>query len=231
MDIALVIGDGAAPEMMRPAIRIASDAAQKKDNLILVWEDIPMGSSAFKLYGDTLPKGAIERVEAIGTLFFGGVDDPKFDNTVGMVMPETKPEARCVIQLRKKLGLSLVFQNRHGAIAEDFAKDAPTSKGLMACGAINPNTKAAMFANGAGTEPELADLDIANPIGCILAAAMMLRYIDAPKAASVIENAVMFVLGVGYRTADLVGPKGCDKSLLVGTRQMGELVSTAIAKM
>lgn len=63
-----------------------------------------------------------------------------------------------------------------------------------------------------GSAPDIAGKGIANPIGTILSAAMLLRYsLGLDKAASAIETAVRKVLdspkagGYGLRTADLGG--------------------------
>lgn len=105
--IALVPGDGAAPEMMQVATKIAQDAARLND-LELIFEETPMGWAAYEQYGDTL--GAFDRAVEIGTIFFGGVGDPQFDNTIGKDKPEMKPEARTLLKLRKEMGLLLNFR-------------------------------------------------------------------------------------------------------------------------
>ena len=69
--------------------------------------------------------------------------------------------------------------------------------------------------------------DIANPIGTILAAAMMLRYsFDMAAEADCIESAVSAVLEAGYRTGDIFSP-GCTQ---VGCREMGRLVTEHLKK-
>jgi len=55
-----------------------------------------------------------------------------------------------------------------------------------------------------GSAPDIAGQGIANPIGTILSAAMMLRYsLGLEKEACGVENAVAAILDDGYRTADL----------------------------
>jgi len=63
-----------------------------------------------------------------------------------------------------------------------------------------------------GSAPDIAGKGIANPIGTILSAAMLLRYsLGLEKPAQAIERAVQRVLdgvdkgGLGLRTADLGG--------------------------
>lgn len=107
--IALVKGDGSGPEMMEVACNIAIEAANK-DGIEIVFEETPMGWNAYHKFGDTLPKESFERAVEIGTIFFGGLGDPEFDNTIGVEKPEMKPEARCLLALRKKMGLLLNFR-------------------------------------------------------------------------------------------------------------------------
>lgn len=107
--IALVKGDGSGPEMIAVACRIAIEAA-KMDGINIIFEETPMGWNAYEEYDDTLPKQSFERAVEIGTIFFGGVGDPKHDNTIGAEKPEMKPEARALLALRSKMGLLLNFR-------------------------------------------------------------------------------------------------------------------------
>ena len=68
-------------------------------------------------------------------------------------------------------------------------------------------------------------MDIANPIGTILSAAMMLRFsLDLDKEADAIEAAVKQVLNDGIRTVDIMS-EGCKQ---VGCTQMGQYICDAI---
>ncbi len=78
-----------------------------------------------------------------------------------------------------------------------------------------------------GSAPDIAGQGIANPIGTILSAAMLLRYsLGLGKPAAAIEAAVRKVLdlpsagGYGLRTADLGGK--------VGTTELGDKVIEAL---
>ena len=75
-----------------------------------------------------------------------------------------------------------------------------------------------------GSAPDIAGQDLANPIGMILAAAMMLRYsLDMPAEAAAIEEAVNKTLESGLRTGDIME----EGKTRVGCKAMGE----AIVKM
>lgn len=117
--------------------------------------------------------------------------------------------------------------NEHGDVLSDGAAAASGGMGMMCSSAVNPDTGAAMFESGAGTAPTLAGKNIANPLGRILTAAMMLRHIGASNGANAIEKAVNRVLVDGWRTADLASPS--DKpEMILGTMEMGEKVLSVI---
>lgn len=107
--IALVTGDGSAPEMMAVACAIVT-AAANRDGIEIVFEDTPMGWNAYHKFGDTLPASSLERAIELGTIFFGGVGDFENDSTIGAKQPEMKPEARALLAIRKKMGLLLNFR-------------------------------------------------------------------------------------------------------------------------
>jgi len=102
--IAVAMGDGAAPEMMRLALNVAYEAA-KLDEISLNYVSTPMGWNSYEDSGDTLPKESLEKATEIGILFFGGVGDPIYDRELGKKRPEMMPEARCLLTIRSKWGL------------------------------------------------------------------------------------------------------------------------------
>ena len=70
-----------------------------------------------------------------------------------------------------------------------------------------------------GSAPDIAGQGIANPIGTILSAAMMLRYsLGLEQEACGVENAVAAILDDGYRTADLAQ----DGQSAISTAEMTE---------
>lgn len=107
--IALVTGDGSAPEMMAEATKVVDCAAQL-DGVEIDWVPTPMGWRAFEQFGDTTPEESMETALRIGTVFFGGVGDPSMDTTAGKKQPEMMPEARALLPIRKHLGLLLNFR-------------------------------------------------------------------------------------------------------------------------
>ena len=102
----------------------------------------------------------------------------------------------------------IVTENLFGDILSDEASMITGSIGMMASASLGEGTRG-MYEPIHGSAPDIAGKDIANPIGTILSAAMMLRYsLDLPEEAGCIESAVDRVLDAGYRTADIF-EEGC----------------------
>jgi 3-isopropylmalate dehydrogenase len=78
-----------------------------------------------------------------------------------------------------------------------------------------------------GSAPDIAGKGIANPLGAILTAAMVLRHsAKLEQDALAVETAVRKVLEQGYRTADLVrGQQG------VSTQEMGRQMQQALSEL
>jgi len=96
----------------------------------------------------------------------------------------------------------LLSTNMFGDILSDAAAALVGSIGLIPSASFG--TAAALFEPIHGSAPTLAGKDVANPIGSILSASMMLR--DAfglGLEADWVEQSVSRVLSAGYRTADL----------------------------
>jgi 3-isopropylmalate dehydrogenase len=83
-----------------------------------------------------------------------------------------------------------------------------------------------------GSAPDIAGQDLANPIGTILSAAMLLRWsLGRADVADAVERAVGGALDAGYRTADL-WPRtaaAAEACVRVGTVGMAEAIVARIA--
>jgi hypothetical protein len=80
-----------------------------------------------------------------------------------------------------------------------------------------------------GSAPDIAGRGIANPLGAIATAAMLLRFTARLEdEATDVEVAIRNVLDNGYRTRDIAS--GADTSLS-STSEMGQMVSEAIAEV
>jgi len=130
----------------------------------------------------------------------------------------------------------LVTENLFGDILSDEAAVIAGSLGLMPSASVGTRTTAhgrhGLYEPIHGSAPDIAGKDLANPLGTILSAAMMLRWsLGQEAAATTIEEAVDAVLDAGYRTRDLLpAGGGSDGALtLVGTREMARLIGERIA--
>ncbi len=118
----------------------------------------------------------------------------------------------------------ILTENMFGDILSDEASMVTGSIGMLASASLN-DSKFGLYEPSHGSAPDIAGLDIANPIATILSAAMMLRYsFDLDKEADAIEAAVKQVLKEGYRTVDIMS-EGCTK---VGCKEMGSLLAERI---
>ena len=114
----------------------------------------------------------------------------------------------------------IVTENMFGDILSDEASMITGSIGMIPSSSLGDGTRG-LYEPIHGSAPDIAGQDKANPIGTILAAAMMLRYSpDLAQEADAIENAVSAVLDAGFRTGDICNP-GCT---LVGCKEMGRRI-------
>ena len=120
----------------------------------------------------------------------------------------------------------MVTGNLFGDILSDAAAMLTGSIGMLPSASLN-RQKQGLYEPCHGSAPDIAGLDIANPLATILSVSMMLLYsLSAPKAAAAIEEAVKNVLASGYRTKDIV--TGASGEKIVGCRAMGEAVLDAL---
>ena len=99
--------------------------------------------------------------------------------------------------------------NLFGDILSDEAAALAGSIGLIPSMSRGRDGQPALYEPIHGSAPTLAGKDVACPLGAIFSATLMLRESFGLQAESHwIEAAVDRVLGLGYRTADLVEPGG-----------------------
>ena len=113
----------------------------------------------------------------------------------------------------------IVTGNLFGDILSDEAAVIGGSIGLMPSASIGELTS--LYEPIHGSAPDIAGKGIANPMGTILSAAMLLRYsLHEEEAARTIENAVDKTLADGWRTADIF----TDGFKKVGTDEITEII-------
>jgi 3-isopropylmalate dehydrogenase len=109
----------------------------------------------------------------------------------------------------------ILTENMFGDILSDLAGGVVGSLGLLASASVGG--KIGLYEPVHGSAPDIAGQGIANPLGAILSAALMLRHsFGLSKEAECIEAAVSSVLDQGLRTRDLVhgGQAGLSTSIM-----------------
>ena len=118
----------------------------------------------------------------------------------------------------------IVTSNIFGDILSDEASQITGSIGMLPSASLGDGARG-LYEPIHGSAPDIAGQDLANPIGMILAAAMMLRYsLEMPAEADAIEAAVNAALESGLRTGDILEP-GLTK---VGCAAMGAAIAARI---
>lgn len=113
----------------------------------------------------------------------------------------------------------IVTENLFGDILSDEGSVLTGSIGMLPSASLSETV--GLYEPVHGSAPDIAGKGIANPLGMILSAAMMLRYsFDLNEEANAIEKAVEKSLEQGYHTADLNIIDGEE----VDTRKMTEVV-------
>ncbi len=114
----------------------------------------------------------------------------------------------------------IVTCNLFGDILSDEGGALVGGLGVAPSGNVNP-AGLSMFEPVHGSAPDLAGKNLANPLGAILAAAMMLDYLGMRKEAGWIEDAVRASLAEGKTTKDLGGS--------LGTAEVGDWLASFIS--
>ena len=109
----------------------------------------------------------------------------------------------------------IVTNNMFGDIVTDLGAALQGGLGMAASGNIHPG-RVSLFEPIHGSAPKYAKKDVANPIGAILTAAMMLDYLGFAAEGKAIESAVIEAIEAGETTKDLGGS--------LGTRAAGDAV-------
>ncbi|AUX43072.1 3-isopropylmalate dehydrogenase [Sorangium cellulosum] len=115
----------------------------------------------------------------------------------------------------------IVTENMFGDILTDEAAVLAGSLGLLPSASLGEGTRG-VYEPIHGSAPDIAGKGIANPIGTILSAAMLLRHsLRLEKEAAAVERAVAQAIAGGARTADLGGK--------LSTQAMGEVIRAKLA--
>lgn len=116
----------------------------------------------------------------------------------------------------------LVTENMFGDILSDEASVLVGSLGMMPSASIGDGGPG-VYEPVHGSAPDIAGKSIANPIGAILSAAMLLRYsLNLEAEAQKVEQAVEIAIVDGARTVDL------KKGPALSTKEMGDAIRAHI---
>lgn len=115
----------------------------------------------------------------------------------------------------------VLTENMFGDIISDEASVISGSLGLLPSASVGSG--AALFEPIHGSYPQAAGKDIANPLGSILSAAMLLDHFELTEEANLIREAVNWTLQNGFVTKDI------DPVNFYFTNTIGELISDYVS--
>jgi 3-isopropylmalate dehydrogenase len=114
----------------------------------------------------------------------------------------------------------IVTNNLFGDIITDLGAALQGGLGLAASGNLHPG-RTSMFEPVHGSAPPLAGKNVANPMGAILSAALMLDYLGWHQEAAAIDAAVHDAVVNGQGTQEIGGS--------LGTRETGAYIASRIS--
>lgn len=131
-------------------------------------------------------------------------------------------DALCMQMVREPNAFDvIVTNNMFGDIITDLAAALQGGLGMAASGNIHPG-KTSMFEPVHGSAPPIAGKNIANPMGAILTAAMMLNHLGFANDSRKLESAVLQAVRNRKLTQDVGGT--------LGTKEVGDSVAELVAK-
>jgi 3-isopropylmalate dehydrogenase len=113
----------------------------------------------------------------------------------------------------------IVTNNLFGDIITDLGAALQGGLGLSASGNLHPG-KTSMFEPVHGSAPPLAGKNVANPMGAILSAVLMLEYLGWKEEAAAVEAAVQHAVVSGHGTKEIGGS--------LGTRETGDHIANVL---
>lgn len=144
-------------------------------------------------------------------------------NEVGAEYPEIEKQhmyvdALCLAMVRDPQQFQVIVTNNlFGDIVTDLGAALQGGLGMAASGNIHPG-RISMFEPVHGSAPPIAGKNLANPVGAIASAAMMLAHLGITQAAAQIEAAILKGVRQRKLTADVGGT--------LGTKECGEWIAS-----
>jgi 3-isopropylmalate dehydrogenase len=115
----------------------------------------------------------------------------------------------------------IVTNNLFGDIITDLGAALQGGLGLAASGNLHPG-KTSMFEPVHGSAPPLAGKNVANPMGAILSASLMLDHLGLKQEAAAMEAAVRDAVVAGQGTREIGGS--------LGTSETGDYIAARVKK-
>jgi 3-isopropylmalate dehydrogenase len=123
---------------------------------------------------------------------------------------------------------TILTTNMFGDIVSDEAAMLTGSIGMLPSASLGEPGSVGLFEPVHGSAPDIAGRGIANPIACILSAAMMLDLsFHEQEAAHAVTTAVRTAIADGLRTTDIYRHEG----RRVSTREMGDFITKNIERL
>jgi 3-isopropylmalate dehydrogenase len=175
---------------------------------------------------DGTPRTHVLMCDKSNAMTYAGGLWQRFFKEISAEYPQVKPEhmyvdALCAAMVRDPRPFDvIVTNNMFGDILTDLAAGLQGGLGMAASGNIHPG-KTSMFEPVHGSAPPLAGKNVANPMGAILTAAMMLDHLGFAEAAHKINAAVLEAVRQKKTTSDIGGN--------LGTKEVGEWIANNVA--
>lgn len=177
---------------------------------------------------DGSPRGRVLMCDKSNAMSYAGGLWQRVYKAVGAEYPQIKSEHMYVDSLAMQMVRDprqfdvIVTNNMFGDIVSDLAAGLQGGLGIAPSANLHPG-KTSMFEPVHGSAPPLAGKNLANPLGAILSAALMLEFLGFPSASARIEAAVLEAVRQRKTTEDLGGQ--------LGTREAGEWIAAQVANL
>jgi 3-isopropylmalate dehydrogenase len=215
-----------------------SITGQGTDNEVAIQEDINTAKGVRRIIryafeyclrhkkADGAPRSRVLMCDKSNAMTYAGGLWQRTFKAIVAEYPQIKPEhmyvdALCAAMVRDPRPFDvIVTNNMFGDILTDLAAGLQGGLGMAASGNIHPG-KTSMFEPVHGSAPPLAGKNVANPLGAILTAAMMLDHLGFTEAARKIEAAVLEAVRQKKVTSDIGGSSG--------TKEVGDWIAHNLA--
>ena len=177
---------------------------------------------------DGTPRSRVMLCDKSNAMTYAGSLWQRTFKEVASQFPSIKAEhmyvdALCTQMVRDPRSLDvIVTNNMFGDIISDLGAGLQGGLGVAASANLHPG-KTSMFEPVHGSAPNIAEKDLANPVGAVLTGAMMLYYLGFSREAARIEKAVKQAIRQKQVTPDLGGKLGTKEA----AQQIIALLETA----